>query len=193
MSTKTEKILITDFIKKYNALASATTKEGYLKSIIKRTYCPVLEKKVILEMMAEKSANEDGIKYIDLFTNRINFIATIISLYTTLVPEKTEDNKPKTFEMYDLLVENDILNKILELIGEREITELTNINGVILDNWHMKHSSTEAYIANLVDSVSQKIGITAGAGMDKLADVLSDEVKMGKVMGAIDKIYKKIK
>jgi len=191
--SETKKIIVTDFVKKYNEIKSADLKEKKVQGIIKRTYCPILEKKMILDLMLKKSVVEDDIPHIDMLTNKLNFFSAIISLYTYIVPEKDEKGVVKSYEMYDLLVENNIMNVILETIGERELSELTSVNGLLLDTWHMKNTSTEAYINNFIDVASQKLGVYAGFGMDKLADVLSDEKKMNKIMTALDKMLKKIK
>lgn len=189
--SETKKILITDFIEQYNKLSDEKLKDRKIKGIIKRTYCPILEKKLMLDLMLKKSINEEGIKHIDLFVNRINFIAVIISLYTTLLPEKNEDGTPRTYEMYDLLVENDILNKILEIIGEKEITELTSINGTVMDNWYATNTSTEAYISNLMETASRKFGAYIGFGLEKIADALDDEKKMQMIVNLMDNVFKK--
>ena len=191
--SETKKILVTDFVKKYNEVKSEDLKKKQVQGIIKRTYCPIIEKKMILDLMLEKSIVEDDVPYIDLFTNKLNFYAAIISLYTYIIPEKDENDKSKSFEMYDLLVENNIINAILEQIGERELGEFTSINGLILDNWYAKNTSTQAYVNGLVETASRKFGVVAGVGMEKLADVLSDEKKMDKIMSALDKMLKKIK
>lgn len=191
--SETKKIIVTDFVKKYNEIKSADLKEKKVQGIIKRTYCPIIEKKMILDLMLEKSIVEDDVPHIDMLTNKLNFFSAIISLYTYIVPEKDEKGVVKSYEMYDLLVENNIMNAILEIIGERELSELTSVNGLLLDTWHMKNTSTEAYINNFIDVASQKLGVYAGFGIDKLADVLSDEKKMNKIMTALDKMLKKIK
>lgn len=191
--SETKKILVTDFVRKYNEVKSEDLKKKQVQGIIKRTYCPIIEKKMILDLMLEKSIVEDDVPYIDLFTNKLNFYAAIISLYTYIIPEKDENDKSKSFEMYDLLVENNIINAILEQIGERELGEFTSINGLILDNWYDKNTSTQAYVNSLVETASRKFGVVAGVGMEKLADVLSDEKKMDKIMSALDKMLKKIK
>lgn len=186
-------ILVTDFVKKYNEVKSTDLKAKQIQGIIKRTYCPILEKKIILDLMLEKSIVEDNIPRIDMFVNKLNFYAAIISLYTYIVPEKDENDVSKSYEMYDLLIENNIMNAILEEIGERELSELTSVNGLLLDTWYAQHTSTQAFINNLIETASRKFGVVAGAGMDKLADVLSDEKKMDKVISALDKMMKKIK
>lgn len=191
--SETKKILVTDFVKKYNEVKSADLKTKQVKGIMKRTYCPILEKKEILNLMLEKSVVEDDIKHIDMFVNKLNFYSAIISIYTNIVPEKDENGIVKSYEMYDLLIENNIMSTILEIIGERELGELTSVNGLLLDTWHMKNTSSEAYVNNLVETASQKLGTYAGFGMDKLADVLSDEKKMNKIMSALEKVAKKIK
>lgn len=191
--SETKKILVTDFVKKYNEMKSAELKTKQIRGIIKRTYCPILEKKMILDLMLEKSVVEDGIPYIDMFCNKINFYAAIISMYTYIVPDKDKKGVPKSYEMYDLLVENDILNAILAMIGERELGELTSINGLLLDTWHMKNTSTQAYVSNLVETASRKFGVVASVGMEKLSEVLDDEVKLKRAMTALDKVVKKIK
>ena len=190
---KNEKILVTDFVKKYNEYNSDTSKESLLKKYIKRTYCPILEKRELLDFMLNKSIVEDEIKHIDMFINRINFFAAIIGLYTNITAEKDENGNPKSCAMYDLLVENGIMDRILLIIGEREISELTSINGVLLDTWHEQHSSTEACLKRLVETASHKLGVVAGAGMDKLADVIGDEEKMKKVMPMVENMIKRIK
>ena len=191
--SETKKILVTDFVKKYNDVKSADLKTKQVQGIIKRTYCPILEKKEILNLMLEKSVVEDDIKHIDMFVNKLNFYSAIISIYTNITPEKDENGIVKSYEMYDLLIENNIMSTILEIIGERELGELTSVNGLLLDTWHMKNTSSEAYVNNLVEIASQKLGTYAGFGMDKLADVLSDEKKMNKIMVALEKVAKKIK
>ena len=149
--------------------------------------------KIILDLMLSKSINEEGSKHIDLFVNRINFIVAIISLYTALLPEKDENGISKTYEMYDLLVENenDILNRILVNIGEREIAELTSINGLVIDNWCAENNSTEAYISNLLETASRKFGVYIGVGLERMADALGDEVKMQRATNFLDKVFKK--
>ena len=189
--SETKKIFVTEFVKQYKELTDDKLKDRKIKSVIRRTYCPILEKKIILDLMLSKSINEEGSKYIDLFVNRINFVAAIISLYTNLLPEKDDDGIARTYEMYDLLVENGILNRILENIGEREISELTSINDVVMDNWYASNTSTEAYVSNLLETASRKFGVYIGAGLEKMADALGDEVKMQRATNFFDKVFKK--
>ena len=191
--SETKKILVTDFVNNYNSRTSDKLKSDYITSIMKRNYCPILEKKMILNLMLEKSVTEDEIPTIDMFVNKLNFYAAIISLYTYIIPDKDENGIVKSYEMYDLLVENDLINQILGRIGERELGELTSINGLLLDNWCAKNTSTEAYVNNLINTASRRFGISIDLLLDKLAEILDDEKKMKKVISVLDKVTKKIK
>lgn len=191
--SENKKISVSEFFKEYKTLQNEEIKNRKIKALIKRTYCPIVEKRMVLELMLEKSIVEDKVKYIDMCTNRINFIAVIVSLYTYLLPDKDENGVPETCKMYDLLVEHDVLDKILEYIGEKEITELTSINATLFDNWYATNTSTKAYISNLANDMSQKFGVVASVGMEKLAEVLDDETKMKKFFGALEKVLKKVK
>lgn len=193
MSENKENILITDFVKKCKSLTNDKLKNDYITSIMKRTYCPILTKKTVLNIMLDKSITDDDIPTIDMFTNKLNFYGAIISMYTYIIPEKDENDVPKSYEMYDLLIENNLLSPILERIGKREINELTMINGLVLDTWHLKNASTHAYVDNLIDTFSHKFGVYAGVGMEKLTELLEDEVKMKKIIDIIGKGIKKIK
>ena len=188
-----KKVVVTDFVNKYKTLTSEKIKSDYIAGIIKRTYCPIIEKKLMLELMLEKSVTKDDIPTIDMLTNKLNLCATIVALYTYIAPEIDENGVAKSFEMYDLLMENNLLNPILELIGEREINELTSINGLLIDNWYAKNTSTQAYVNNLVETASRRFGIALELILDKVEPILDDEVKMKKMMSMLDKVAKKIK
>lgn len=184
---KNEKILVNDFVERYLSFSDDELRENYLQTIIKRTYCPVIEKKAVLDLMLKKSINEENIKYIDMFVNHINFIAAIILLYTNITPDKDEQGKSKTYDMYDLLVENGIFNKILKIIGEKEISELTSINNTIIDTWNMQNSSTEAYISNLVKRFGTLFSTITDASAKSLIDILNDSEKMQSVIDVLSK------
>ena len=131
-----------------------------------------------------------------MVTSKLNLNMAILILYTDIEPDKKENEDgtttPLTWEAYDKLKSNGLLDEIIKYIGA-DITELLAVQKEIFDTWYLKNKSTEAYVENLVEKASQKLGVYAGFGMDKLADILSDEKKMNKVMTALDKVAKKIK
>lgn len=191
--SENKKVLVTDFVNKCRTLTNEKLKNDYIASIMKRSYCPILEKKSVLDLMLEKSLTGKENKTIDLFVNKLNFYAAIILLYTYIIPDKDEKGVPKSYEMYDLLMEHNLMNSILERIGEREIGELTSINGLLLDNWYANNTSTKAYVNEVVNTASRRFGIAGELILEKLTEVLDDEVKMNKVTSVLNKMIKKIK
>ena len=197
MSEVTERISVSTFVDRYKSLTSGQLKNKYINEHIKTTYAPLLSKTTILNMMNEKAVVDDGgVRYIDLLISKLNLTMAILVLYTDIEPDKKENEDGTTtaltWEAYDALKSNGLLDEITEAIGE-DIAELLSVQKNIMDTWYTKNNSTEAYIANIIETASQKLGTYAGFGMDKLADVLSDEKKMNKVIGALDKVLKKVK
>lgn len=193
MSEIKEKITVSTFVERYYKLNNDQLKDKYVKEHVKTTYAPILKKKVILETMNDKSVVEGSTgKYIDMITSKLNLIMAVLVLYTDIEPDKNEDGQPLVCESYDALQSTGLIGKILNAIGS-DVEELMNIQSQVMDTWYAANKSTEAYIANLIEVASHKLGVYAGAGMDKLADVLGDEKKMNKVMTALKKMAKKVK
>ena len=192
MSANNERISINTFVERYNKLTNEQLKDKYIKEHIKTHYSPIFNKKIVLEAMNDKSVVEDSMgKYIDLTVSKINLVMAILVLYTDIEPEKDESGIPKAWETYDILKSTKLFDKILNNIGS-DIEELMTVQSQVLDTWYSRNTSTDAYIANLIDLASHKFGVYAGVGMEKLAEVLEDEAKMKKVIGALDKVMKKV-
>ena len=193
MSEVKERLTVSTFVERYNKLNNDQLKDKYVKEHVKITYAPILKKKAILEVMNNKSVVEGSTgKYIDLITSKLNLIMAVLVLYTDIEPDKNEDGQPLVCESYDALQSTGLIGKILNIIGS-DVEELMNIQSKVMDTWYAQHTSTEAYVANLVEKASHKLGVYAGAGMDKFADVLSDEKKVNKIIAALDKLVKKNK
>ena len=196
MSEVKERISVSTFVDRYNKLTNDQLKNKYVKEHIKTTYAPLLSKLTILNLMHDKSVVNGDVKYVDMVTSKLNLNMAILVLYTDIEPDKKENEDGTTttltWEAYDVLKSNGLLDIIIEDIGE-DIGELLSVQKDILDTWYLKNKSTEAYVESLIETASKKFGAYAGFGMDKLADVLSDEKKMNKIMIALDKVSKKIK
>lgn len=186
-------ILVNDFVKKYKEMKSEEAKLAYVKSVMKRTYCPILEKKAVLEKMVEISKGEGDVAYLDMVLSKLNFTMAIIVLYTHLVVSKDENGKPEAGKAYDMLVQADLLNVICSIIGEREMNELISINEAAIGTWHNKNTSIEAYVASLTEKAVDRFGVVAGAGAQQLAAILDDEKKVEKVLKLVEKAAKKVK
>ncbi len=193
MSEVKERINVSTFVKRYKQLTNDQLKDKYVKEHIVTTYSPILNKINILKLMNEKSVVDDSTgKYIDMTVSKLNLVMAILVLYTDIEPDKTEDGKVLTWEAYDTLKSTGLYGKILNAIGE-DLEELMNVQSNVMETWYNKNCSTQAYISNLAEKVSHKFALVAGVGMEKLAEVLDDEVKLKKVANAFDKAINKIK
>ena len=191
-----ERVSITKFVEGYNKLANEQLKDKYVKEHIKTTYVPILQKKLILEMMNAKAVVETPIKHIDMMVSKLNVVMAILVLYTDLEPDKqtNEDGTttPLTWEAYDALKSSGLYGKVLGAIGE-DLNELMSVQDQILNSWHMANTSTEAYVNNIIDTVSRRFGISMELVLDKLTDILEDDAKTKKVTTMLEKLAKKIK
>ena len=187
-----EKMTVKDFTTKYSQMKGEASQKALMTKIIKRRYCPVLDKKLMLDLMLEKSVQkqENGIEYIDMFLSKMNVIGAIIALYTNLIVEKNEQGHPDIFKAYDLLTQSGGLDAIYEAIGEREISELMTINGQVMDTFYAKHSA-ENYIANQIERIGILAGAVVGNALDTLVEVVNGEVGQ-MFLGKFDEMYKNI-
>lgn len=170
------KIDVPEFIRRYNLLKTEDLKREFIKGIIWRTYCPVLEKKIVLQTILNNSivTGKNGIQYIDMFLSKINITTAILILYTKLKVTKDDNSQTNAFQDYDLLVESNIMNEICEIIGENELSELMSINGLLMDNFHEENKNAEAYVAKYVNAFATTIGILADEGIKELMKYIQE-------------------
>lgn len=190
---------VSAFVKKYNEFQNQKSKDTLLQQMKKRDYVPVFDKCAMLQLAFDKSVNkmDNGIQYINMFVNKMNFRTTMLALYTNLTCDKITDKDGKeTLDVagaYDLLKANGLWEKIDELIGEDELTECLSINQSIMDTWHEQYSTTQAWVMECVDHVVRTFSMMANDGMGKLVDMIEDPEKFGKVKELVNGVIEKIK
>ena len=168
-----DKISVQDFIKQYNLAKSDSVKNGLVDKIIKRKYCPITDKKLILQLMLDKSIVEkNGLKHIDMFVHRINFYMALIVLYTKLTINKDDQGNPLSFEAYDLLRENGIFDVLCEKIGEQEISELTLVSQLLMDTYYNENNRMENSILNVINTFLKKIESISDYDLKKISEFI---------------------
>ena len=189
-----KKITVKEFVDKYNSLEKEE-QEDYFNTIIYRKYAPVLEKKVVLQTLLNKSIikNEYDVDYLDLFLSRINTAIAILLLYTNLDIKKNDQSEENAFDDYDLLKENGLFDKICECIGEAEMTELGTVNGLIIDTYLTQKHDPKYFISSNIARVSKIITPAVKSGLEQIANVLKDNENMDKVSNRIINIFDKLK
>lgn len=64
------------------------------------------------------------------------------------------------------------MNDIWNIIGERELKELLNINELITNNYIEENKTADAYISKYVNSFATTIGLFANEGIQELLNIL---------------------
>ena len=179
------KILISDFVKKYNNM-NTKLKGDFIRSIVTRRYCPITLKRALLQNMLDRSiaANEHGIEYIDMYTHRLNTIGFIVGMYTNLEYESDEEGNKIVADGYDILTESGVLDKIIEEIGEREMTEIETVEKTLMDSWYNQHNA-ETYIASQITRLGEVIGSFAYTLLNEMDNLASDDSKIKNIMSKI--------
>ena len=187
MSKTDNSITMREFMKQYNKFTSVAAKENFVKSCMKATYAPIMKKKALLQIALDKSIVEqdNGIKYIDMFVSKLNLFGIILAMYTNIKIDKDSEGAVLIADAYDFLQENGIIEQIYKMIGEKEINELLSVQKTLMDTFYNQNGSTEAFITNVVDKATRKIGISAGYAIEKLDALVGDENKINKIMGIV--------
>ena len=186
-----ETISVSQFVKEYKEIPNEGQKKSYIKKHVIRTYCPLLDKMNMLKVMNDKSVvNDENGKYIDMTVSKLNTVISILVLYTDVRPDKDENEKTLSWQTYDLLKSTNLLERILEIIGD-DINELMLVQKDVMDTWYTKNASTEAVIRDIVDKAIEKFGVVAGVGMQELSSVLDDDKKLIKILNNFKKILGK--
>lgn len=173
------KIDVKEFCRRFDLAKTDDAKKNMIESIIWRKYCPVLEKKVILQTMLEKTivTGQNGVSHMDHFLSKVNMVTTTLILYTKLVVTKNENSDTTAFDDYDMLRQRNIVNMIWEIIGKPELDELLNIDGLIMDNYIEENKTTEAYVAKYVNAFASTVGVFANEGIQELIKYVKENEK----------------
>ena len=184
---------IREFIEKYNVIATDRLKEDYLKDNLHiKTYLPFLTKVTLADKLAKVTTldKDTGNVNVKSDANYLLFCRMIVEQYTDLQVE-TEG----FYEEYDLLNESGLLDKIMQMIPEKEITEFKMICDFkqkdIITNQYEMHS----YISNQVTRFGELIGVTLKPIMEKISEQLEnmDEKDIDKIAKALERGLKKVK
>lgn len=171
------KIDVKEFCRRFDMSKNDETKQKMLESIITRKYCPVLEKKVILQTMFDKTivTGLNGISHMDYFLSKVNMVTTTLILYTNIKVSKTDDSETTAFDDYDMLRQRNIMNMIWETIGQDELDELLSINGLIMNNYMEENKTADAYVKKYVDAAVTTLGLFVSEGLQELVSHVKGE------------------
>ena len=184
---------IKEFTEKYSAITTDRLKEDYLKDNLHiKTYLPFLTKVTLADKLAKVTALDKDTCNINVKSdvNYLLFCRMIIEQYTDLQVE-TEG----FYEEYDLLNESGLLDKIMQMIPEKEVTEFKMICDMKKDDIIFNQSTPKAFINQQIERVSTILGATLKPVLDKLATELEnmDEKDIEKFTNKVEKLLKRVK
>ena len=184
---------IKEFTEKYSAIATDRLKEDYLKDNLHiKTYLPFLTKVTLADKLAKVTALDKDTGNINVKSdvNYLLFCRMIIEQYTDLQVE-TEG----FYEEYDLLNESGLLDKIMQMIPEKEIKEFKMIVDMKKDDLLFNQSTPKAFINQQIERITNIVSVTLKPVLDKLATELEnmDDSKIEKLSKVLEKGLKRIK
>ena len=182
-----------NFVEKYNAIATDRLEEDYLKDNLHiKTYLPFLTKVTLADKLAKVTTldKDTGNVNVKSDVNYLLFCRMIIEQYTDLQVE-TEG----FYEEYDLLNKSGLLDKIMQMIPEKEITEFKMICDMKKDDLLFNQSTPKAFINQQIERITNIASVTLKPVLDKLATELEnmDDEKITKLSKALEKGLKRIK
>ena len=184
---------IKEFAEKYNAIATDRLKEDYLNDNLHiKTYLPFLTKVTLADKLAKVTTldKDTGNVNVKSDVNYLLFCRMIVEQYTDLQVE-TEG----FYEEYDLLNESGLLDKIMQLIPEKEITEFKMICDMKKSDLLQNKYENHAFIADQVDRFGTLIGVTLKPVLEKISEQIENmsEEDVEKFTNKFEKLLKRVK
>ena len=182
---------IKDFVEKYGAIATDRLKEDYLNDNLHiKTYLPFLTKVTLADKLAKVTTldKDTGNVNVKSDVNYLLFCRMIVEQYTDLQVE-TEG----FYEEYDLLNESGLLDKIMQMIPEKEIAEFKMICDMKKDDIIFNQFTPKAFINQQIERITTIASVTLKPILEKLVDEFEnlDDKKIEKFEKYLSKLLNK--
>lgn len=167
---------IAEFIENFKSQNIMNTKlipdavQQYLKQELEiKDYVPFAEKRELCAKVinACNTRTDSGLVKVDSVSRYIIFTLSIISKYSNLEFSSGKDSEFDSLDEYDMLCQADLLNPILDVIGE-EYATCNNILNMMMADVVANNNTVE----NVVGNVLGKLGIS----IDNLIDIIAEKV-----------------
>lgn len=170
--SKEKRIDLYKLVENYNKRSSTKLKEEFLKAQVKIVpYQGYTTKLFLAQNIINISCMKDGKVHIDSCKKYIMYIYTMIKFYTNI------DIKEKDLMIqYDLLDENNMVEKILDLIPEKERVIFKTILDMKQDDLMTNKYGTHAFIEEQMDRI-EGVSSKFSEAFAPLVDTLTEKVK----------------
>ena len=165
--------LINDFKtrKIMNTKTDTTIVSRYLKDKLEiKDYLPFAEKRELCARVLEACNKRDdsGLVKVDSVSRYIIFTVSILSKYTNLEFSSGDDAEFNSLDEYDMLCQANLLNPILDVIGEEYIS-CNNLLNMMMADIVANNNTIENVLGNTCNKLLNII--------DEFADILSEKAK----------------
>ena len=180
-----EKITITKFVEEYENRATESLKDDYLKNTLEvKKYIPFVLKDALASTIAnatcfekiEKKDLDGNVTFENTGRIKLNSVARRLLFYRCVIEQYT-NLKVETegfHEEYDLLNSLGILDKIIQMIPERELGEFAQIVDMKISDTVSYYSTPQKFVSDQVERFGTLIGVTLNPFLEKLADQLGE-------------------
>ena len=186
-------MFIKEFVESYSNFATQNLKDNYLKDNLEiTTYVPFVKKVTYAASLAQNTMidKDTGNVRVSSESNYLFFVRSIIELYTNL-----EIENKAFYDEYDLLNESGLLDKIMQMIPEKEIAEFKMICDMKKDDIIFNRSTPKAFVNQQIERVSTILGVTLKPVLEKISEQIenmSDE-DVEKFTNKVEKLLKRVK
>lgn len=182
---------IREFVEKYNAIATDRLKEDYLKDNLHiKTYLPFLTKVTLADKLAKVTT-------LDKDTDNVNVKSDVnYLLFCRMIVEQYADLQVDTegfYEEYDLLNESGLLDKIMQMIPEKEIAEFKMLCDMKKEDTIFNMGTPKAYINQQIERITTIASVALKPILEKLVDEFEnlDDKKIEKFEKYLSKLLNK--
>ena len=163
-------MFIKEFVESYSNFTTQNLKDNYLKDNLEiTTYVPFVKKVTYAASLAQNTMidKDTGNVRVSSESNYLFFVRSIIELYTDL---EIENNA--FYDEYDLLNESGLLDKIMQMIPEREINEFKMICDMKKDDIiSFQHFAT--FISNNITQIIETVNIPINLFVIIIHDIIT--------------------
>ena len=193
----TIKNFIDDFKAKkiINTRINENAVSDYLKTQLEiKDYVPFAEKRDLCERVLNSCNTKDrnGLVKVDSVSRYILFTIGIISKYTNLEFSSGKDTEFDSLDEYDMLCQADLLNPILDVIGE-EYTTCNNILNMMMADVVANNNTVENVVGHTLGKISKSVDGLIGVLAEKVENMELDlnQIDIDKYKGLIEMFARK--
>lgn len=169
---KEKRIDLYKLVEEYNKRSSTKLKEEFLKVQVKvAPYLGYATKLFLAQNIINQTCMKDGKVHIDSCKKYIMYIYTMIKFYTNIDIQEKD-----LMVQYDLLDENGLVEKILALIPEKEVTTMKTILDMKLNDLMTNKYGTHAFVEEQMDRI-ENISSKFSEAFAPVIDTLTENVK----------------